>query len=63
MKQPSESEVRALRNAVYGKPISNSAWECIKNIWMKPEEIQWLRDRCDKKKPCSPYPTPTSRSS
>lgn len=43
VKEPTESEVRALRDAVYGIPISDAEWEKCKSKWMEPGEVVWLK--------------------
>lgn len=40
----SESEVRAMRNLVYGHEISDNEWETCKRHWMEPSNIIWLRN-------------------
>lgn len=42
--QPSESEVRKLRDKVYGVPISDKEWEHCKHHWMRPDDVKWLRE-------------------
>jgi hypothetical protein len=39
----SETEVRALRDRVYGKPISDKEWLNCKEAWMK--DAAWLQSR------------------
>jgi len=41
---PSELEVRAFRDAVYGSSSSDDNWASCREHWMKPEETQRLRD-------------------
>lgn len=43
-----ESEVRRLRNRVFLNPISDESWEQIKQNWMEPKQIEWLRDQVRK---------------
>ncbi len=39
-----EPEVRALRDHVYGHPISDKEWhDNAKVNWMKPDQIAWLK--------------------
>lgn len=47
--QPTEAEVRALRDNIYG-PGTDNNWENCKDDWMTPENIQWLRDNQPKGK-------------
>lgn len=42
MNEPTEAEVRALRDAIYG-PGSDNNWDNCKEAWMRPENIAWLR--------------------
>lgn len=44
-----ETEVRALRDAIYG-PCKDDSWEQIKGNWMTPENIRWLQENQWKKK-------------
>ncbi len=37
-----ETEIRAMRDIVYGKESSDNNWEHCKNNWMTPESIDWL---------------------
>lgn len=45
-----ESEVRQLRDNIYGKTTAQG-WANCKDNWMKPENVQWLRENQPKKKP------------
>jgi len=45
-----EQEVRALRDRLYGVPTADDQWENCKANWMKPEEVQWLRDQLEEGK-------------
>jgi hypothetical protein len=47
---PPESDVRAMRDRVFGCMSSDRNWEGCKAGWMKPEEIAWLRKLDDKKR-------------
>jgi hypothetical protein len=47
MSELSESEVRALRDAVYG-PCTDKAWDACKNAWMNPDSIEWLIEKAAK---------------
>jgi hypothetical protein len=50
----SESEVRALRDQVFGRPTSDNNWDACKDDWMTPENVAWLKDHAA---PSSPIPT------
>ncbi len=39
-----EASVRALRNRVFDHVISDGAWNSIRNNWMNPGEVQWLKE-------------------
>ena len=39
----SEAEVRRLRDNIYGHH-SDQGWDACKAGWMKPENVQWLRE-------------------
>lgn len=41
---PSETEVKALRDAVYG-PGSEKNWAGCREYWMRPESVRWLREQ------------------
>jgi hypothetical protein len=53
-----EIEARTLRDRIYRdpasanplfrEPISDQSWEQIKSNWMKPEQIEWLREAAKK---------------
>lgn len=43
----SESEVRALRSAVFGE-CTESNWANTKDRWMQPENIAWLKEKAAK---------------
>jgi hypothetical protein len=43
MTEPTEQEVRALRNQVYDHEIGDKQWEHVRQYWMKPEEIEFLK--------------------
>lgn len=45
-----ESEVRAMRDKVYGAPSKNKNWEFAKIHWMKPSEIKWLKEQLEKRR-------------
>lgn len=45
---PTESEVRALRDLVYGVPISDREWDHCKHNWMRPDSIAWLQEKAQK---------------
>jgi hypothetical protein len=46
MKSPTEAEVRKLRNAVFDHVISEESWKNVRDTWMQPEQVQWLREQC-----------------
>jgi hypothetical protein len=39
----SESQIRELRDRVYGCRITDQEWESCKHRWMKPDQIEWLQ--------------------
>jgi len=39
-----EKRVRELRDAIYGR-ASDEAWEAVKDNWMTPENVDWLRSQ------------------
>jgi len=41
--QPTEAEVRALRDRVYCIPITDNEWEKARSHWMSREGISFLR--------------------
>ena len=43
-----ESEVRRLRDIIYGKS-TDKCWNGCKENWMKPENIEWLQYEVAKK--------------
>lgn len=43
MSEISETEVRALRAAIYGECTDNN-WEHCRDKWMTPENVQWLKE-------------------
>ena len=44
----SESEVRQLRDQLYGKPISEKEWRSCAHNWLRPDSQEWLRDEVAK---------------
>lgn len=42
---PTEAAVRAMRDAVYVVPCTDGGWAGCRENWMRPENVQWLRDR------------------
>ena len=44
-RQPTESEVRAMRDRVFGQPSTDRNWENCKDNWMRPSEIRWLQEQ------------------
>lgn len=47
-----EPEVRQLRAAIYGE-ISDESWAKVRGNWMKPENVEWLRNNQWKPSPPS----------
>lgn len=43
-----ESQARVLRDRVYG-PCSDKNWEACKEHWLKPDAIEWLKNRKENK--------------
>jgi len=43
----SESEVRKLRDTVYGHS-SDAGWEACKENWMRPDSVEWLKKEAAK---------------
>jgi hypothetical protein len=41
--QPTEAEVRAMRDKAYGRPCSNNNWAGCRDFWMQPHNIAWLK--------------------
>jgi hypothetical protein len=41
---PTEDEVRELRDKVYG-PQTDKEWEQCKHNWMRPDSVEWLREK------------------
>lgn len=39
---PTEPEVRALRDQVFGVPITDKGWDSVKAAWMRGDSIEWL---------------------
>lgn len=42
MKSPTESEVRQLRDNIYG-PQSEKEWQACKHHWLADDQIYWLK--------------------
>lgn len=40
--QPGETEIRAMRNSIYG-PCTDKSWEACKDAWMRKDSVEWLR--------------------
>lgn len=40
-----EQQVRALRDRVFAETISDSEWKTAGPNWMKPENIEWLKQQ------------------
>ncbi|MBX3747316.1 MAG: hypothetical protein KF833_18560 [Verrucomicrobiae bacterium] len=49
-----ESEVRALRDAVYGVGTSDANWDACKVNWMRPGSIAFLREHAALISVCPP---------
>lgn len=47
----SEAEVRHLRDVVYGKPSGDANWQCVRDNWMRPDSIAWLKKHAQIKTP------------
>jgi hypothetical protein len=45
-----EAEVRALRDAVYGKPSTDGNWNACSGAWMRTENIAWLIRQVEKER-------------
>ncbi len=43
-----EAEVRALRDRVYGQPISDKEWAHCREKWMTTENMRWLREKAER---------------
>lgn len=43
--QPSELQVRAWRDIVYGRPTTDENWYFCKDHWMRPDAVQWLKEQ------------------
>ncbi len=39
---PTETEVRTLRDRVFGKPITDNEWSTCRAHWMAPSQVAWL---------------------
>ena len=55
MKTITESQVRALRDQVYGRPISDSEWAKCKDKWMA--DVDWLKEMAAKAKAGEAFPS------
>jgi hypothetical protein len=42
--QPTEEEVRAMRDKIYGENLPDNKWNEIKHNWLRPEEVKWLQE-------------------
>lgn len=42
---PTEAEVRALRDRVYGHTSTDRNWNNCKDAWMDPANIRWLQEQ------------------
>ena len=45
-----ESQVRALRDKVFGQQSTDKNWDGCKENWMRPSEIKWLQTMAASKK-------------
>lgn len=45
---PAESEIRAMRDLVYGVPSTDLNWEYTKKYWLREDSIAWLREKAQK---------------
>lgn len=50
MTEPTEAEVRALRDLVFGIPATDKGWEACKERWMQPDNVRWLTAQNEKDK-------------
>jgi len=51
MKEQTESEVRAMRDRVYGGTIGDAAWAVCRAGWMDPKEVEWLKEQNENNPP------------
>ncbi len=45
---PTEEQVRALRDKVYGVPIKDEGWRNCRDKWVEPEQVKWLKEKVGK---------------
>jgi len=60
--QPTEAEVRALRDQVYGHPATDRCWDACGKIWMQPENLAWLKLQAESRASGCARPGMRSRS-
>ena len=41
---PTDAELRAMRDRVYGVPTTSNNWAHCGENWTKPDEIRWLNE-------------------
>jgi hypothetical protein len=44
---PTESEVRKLRDMVFGSTSTDVNWNASRDSWMRPDAVAWLRGRVE----------------
>lgn len=49
LSEPTEEEVRAIRNEVFGEPVSNGEWASCGKNWMRADSVEWLREKLKRK--------------
>lgn len=54
-----EERVRALRDAVFERPSTETNWEHCKRFWMEPDNLAWLERQLRDLPPMSAKPRPT----
>lgn len=40
-----DSELRALRDRVFGVPLTDNEWQSCKKNWTRPDSVEWLREK------------------
>lgn len=45
---PTESEIRKLRDRVYGVPISDESWMQVRANWSRPDSVAWLKKKAER---------------
>lgn len=43
-----ESEIRKLRDRVYGVPISDESWLQVRANWSRPDSVAWLKAKVER---------------